>query len=533
MTFSLPNRILKTQLAGVLITVAMILNALPVSVANARKLQSEPAAAQAASLAFSNTTYFTTENAGHFDVTVNRTADTSGTATVEYATVDSDATQKQDYEIALGKLAFNPGETSKTFRVLIVDNNEIGGGSSHDLKLVLSNPTGATLGNPSEARLFISDNEGDTPGQPPNIIDDPQYFVRQHYFDFLNREPDQAGLDFWTSQITSCGGLQLCVERKRINVSAAFFLSLEFQRTAAIAYIAERAAFGGLPRYIPFMRDIQALQKGYIFGPPQTEAILETNKQAFFDELVTRPEFTAKYATLSNQDYVSALFANAPLNTTTGELYVAQLKSAEQVPASNSPAKGLLILRQAKTGLSVSISLYLSGLTSAETAAHLHGPAAPGSTGPAIVTLPSGSFVNFETPLTLSQFRDLSGGHLYVDVHTANFPDGEIRGQIPSNAFVIAMITRSLDDGIINRAQALRLVAETDFLNQLELNRMFVLMEYFGYLRRNPDESPDSNLDGFNYWLNKLNAANGNYIEAEMVKAFISSDEYRRRFRAP
>lgn len=528
-----------------LVAAAMISTALPVSNANANEFRSgpprhhrgdsnlSPAAVQATTIAFSSADYFTTENAGHFDVTVNRTADTSGTSTVEYTTVDSAATQKSHYEIALGKLTFNPGETSKTFRVLIVDNNLIAGGSSIDLKLVLSNPTGATLGTPNVARLSIMDNEFDTPAQPPNINDAPQSFVRQHYFDFLNREPDQAGLDFWTSQITLCGGLQLCVERKRINVSAAFFLSLEFQRTAVIAYIAERAAFGGLPRYVPFMRDVQALQKGYVFGATGAEAILETNKQAFFDEFVTRPEFIAKYANLSNQAYVSALFANAPLNTTTGELYIAQLKSAEQVPASNSPAQGLVILRQAKNALSVSISLYLSGLTSAETAAHLHGPAAPGSTGAAIVTLPSGSFANFETPLTLSQFRDLSGGSLYVDVHTVNFPDGEIRGQLPSNAFVIGMITQSLDAGIITRAQALRLVAETDYFNQPEVNRMFVLMEYFGYLRRNPDDAPDNNLDGFNYWLNKLNAANGDYIASEMVKAFIQSTEYRERFGPP
>ena len=49
-------------------------------------------------------------------------------------------------------------------------------------------------------------------------------------------------------------------------------------------------------------------------------------------------------------------------------------------------------------------------------------------------------------------------------------------------------------------------------------------MEYFGYLRRNPDE------EGYQFWLGKLNSFNGNYVEAEMVKAFISSIEYRQRF---
>jgi hypothetical protein len=55
-------------------------------------------------------------------------------------------------------------------------------------------------------------------------------------------------------------------------------------------------------------------------------------------------------------------------------------------------------------------------------------------------------------------------------------------------------------------------------------------MQYFGYLRRNANDPPDTNFDGFNFWLAKLNQFDGNYVEAEMVKAFISSIEYRQRF---
>jgi len=50
------------------------------------------------------------------------------------------------------------------------------------------------------------------------------------------------------------------------------------------------------------------------------------------------------------------------------------------------------------------------------------------------------------------------------------------------------------------------------------------------YLRRNPNEAPDEDFSGYTFWLDKLNVFNGNYIAAEMVKAFISSDEYRHRF---
>jgi len=46
-------------------------------------------------------------------------------------------------------------------------------------------------------------------------------------------------------------------------------------------------------------------------------------------------------------------------------------------------------------------------------------------------------------------------------------------------------------------------------------------------LRRNPNDASDGNFDGYNFWLTKLNQFNGDFVRAEMVKAFISSSEYR------
>ena len=70
----------------------------------------------------------------------------------------------------------------------------------------------------------------------------------------------------------------------------------------------------------------------------------------------------------------------------------------------------------------------------------------------------------------------------------------------------------------------LRKISEKGSFRAAEFNSMFVLMEYYGFLRRNPDTA------GFNFWLNKLNGFNGNFLDAEMVKAFIESAEYRQRF---
>ncbi|HMF58336.1 MAG TPA: S8 family serine peptidase, partial [Pyrinomonadaceae bacterium] len=55
---------------------------------------------------------------------------------------------------------------------------------------------------------------------PSNPIDDGRVFVRQQYLDFLGREPDQAGWDYWTGQIANCGTNQQCIHDQRIGVSA-------------------------------------------------------------------------------------------------------------------------------------------------------------------------------------------------------------------------------------------------------------------------------------------------------------------------
>ena len=88
-----------------------------------------------------------------------------------------------------------------------------------------------------------------------------------------------------------------------------------------------------------------------------------------------------------------------------------------------------------------------------------------------------------------------------------------------------------LTAGTKNRAQVLRAAAEDSDLNKAEFNRAFVLMQYFGYLRRNPNDSQDSDYTGYDFWLAKLNQFNGNFVNADMVKAFLDSEEYQARFR--
>jgi hypothetical protein len=87
--------------------------------------------------------------------------------------------------------------------------------------------------------------------------------------------------------------------------------------------------------------------------------------------------------------------------------------------------------------------------------------------------------------------------------------------------------------GPSGRGAALRSVSESNSLRAAEFSPSFVLMQYFGYLRRNPTDAPDNNDNGYQFWLTKLNTLNGDFVQAERVKAFITSFENRGRFGSP
>jgi uncharacterized protein DUF5650/carboxypeptidase family protein/uncharacterized protein DUF4214 len=239
-----------------------------------------------------------------------------------------------------------------------------------------------------------------------NPLDTTEYFVRQHYLDFLGREPDEAGFNFWSDQILACGADAGCIERRTINVSAAYFLSIEFQQTGGLVDGLYRASYGRAPRYAEFMPDTRVVAHDVIVGRGDWAQQLEANKQAFVDAWVERPAFHAAYDGLANASFVDTLIS-----------------------------------------------------------------------------------------------------------HTGAGFDGD------RDALV-----RGLNNGSLPRAAVLRQVVENEGFTRAKSNEMFVMMEYFGYLCRDPDDS------GYHFWLNKLNEFGGNFEQAEMVKAFIVSGEYRARF---
>src|SRR5207237_4740264 len=111
-----------------------------------------------------------------------------------------------------------------------------------DLPIIVT--VGAASSRDSSTAPHITINAGGSP--IPNPIDTTAFFVRQQYRDFLNREPDADGYAFWQNQLNSCGSDAQCIEVKHINVSAAFFLSIEFQQTGFLVYRTYKAAYGNM-----------------------------------------------------------------------------------------------------------------------------------------------------------------------------------------------------------------------------------------------------------------------------------------------
>lgn len=233
-----------------------------------------------------------------------------------------------------------------------------------------------------------------------NPIDFAHVFVRQHYEDFLNREPDSGGLEYWAGEILRCGSDPLCIHTKRIGVSGAFFVESEFQETGGFVYRLYKVSYGTVPQFDQFMPD-----RGRVIAGDNPEA----GKESFASEWVQRPDFLTKYpASLPAEQFVDSL----------------------------------------------------------------------------LLTVQQGSGVN------LSARRQI-----FIEDLLAN----------------------------ASRARVVRMIADDDLVRQEEYRRAFVLMQYFGYLRRDPDEG------GYLFWLDVLNNQDPDNYRG-MICSFLTSAEYQRRF---
>src|SRR5438105_2023100 len=245
---------------------------------------------------------------------VTRSGDASFPATVNYATSDSSganpcsaitgsASSRCDYIATSGTLNFAAGQASQPISIPITYDSyaEV----PETFTVNLSSPTGLNAGLGSPSTITITINDSGFTG--PNQIDSAGFFVRQHYVDFLNREPDASGLAFWNNQMTNCGASDLTV--CRINVSGAFFQSIEFQETGYLVERIYKATFGDATgssstggthtlrvpsvRLNQFLPDTQRIGQGVVVGQGNWQQQLDDNKNAFTEEFVQRSTFLA------------------------------------------------------------------------------------------------------------------------------------------------------------------------------------------------------------------------------------------------
>ena len=407
---------------------------------------------------FSSSSYSVSESGGFKTITVTRTGNTSQAVTVDYISSDhsnpSDfipctspgpglGSSRCDFTTRIGTLRFASGETSKTFDVLIGQDNTVEG--TETLNLSLSNLTGGDeFGVPTTANLSIMDDASEPVS---NSVDNTRDFVRSQYHDFLVREPDAPGLAFWMDNIDKCNDparrpvaltAAACIDKQRESTAIAFFMSPEFQMTGGFVYRLYKGSLTGGPNYdggspgrfpmffLEFMRDAAQVSEGIVVNDQISGTVVEANRNRLAAEFVLRPEFVSKYGGLNDTLYVSELFNTTGTTATAGE------KQALVTGLGNGTETRASVLRKVVDGT---------------------------------VVISEGN-VQFTTTY----------------------------GQA--------------------------------FYNQ-ENRRVFVFMEYVGYLRRNPDSA------GFVHWLGKLNQYGGDPFQAEMVRSFILSPEYRSRFGQP
>ena len=389
-------------------------------------------ATDSGSLQFSAAAYSVSEGDGRAAVTVTRTGDTNGAATVDYRTTDTDtftvgcadavnnaggAYARCDFATTIGKLSFAAGEIDKTITVPLINDGHVEGAETFQLQLSNVPGTGTTLGAQNVAVVTINDN--DAVGAPNPIItqspEDYPFFVRQQYLDFLSREPEPG--EPWTAVLNRCPNINTppsaVTDCDRLAVSGAFFRSPENSLKGFYAFRLYKVAFARLPEYREIVSDMS-------FVAGQTAEEVYARKAELATLLTEKAEFKATYGGMNAAQYVAALMGRYGL------------------PQVTTPDPG-----QPDTGGKVT-------LTSTE-------------------------------------------------------------------------LTNRLNNNTMTRAQVLRAVADSDAVGASEYNNAFVGMQYYGYLRRKPDDA------GFQAWLQVLQSGD----VRTMVDGFLNSMEYKLRFGQP
>ncbi|HEX8456399.1 MAG TPA: M12 family metallo-peptidase [Pyrinomonadaceae bacterium] len=385
------------------------------------------------SFQFASANFQVGEGDGRASVVVERSGESAESVSVDFSVLDDQAAvscadtvnnhgaayARCDYATVVETLVFAPGETRKTVTIPLVDDAFIEGAET--VKLRLGNSLGGTLGATNTATLIIQDNDA---GQAQNPIFNTSFFVRQHYLDFLSREPEAD--EPWSGVLTRCAN-QFNLDANhpsaacdRLLVSQSFFGSPEFRLKGLYVFAFYRLALNRLPQYEEIITDMRRVSGA-------TAAEVYQKRAAFAVSFTERADYRVIYGNIDDYGYVSMLMSRYNLQSIT-----------TPDPANPDGERKVVLTRTDLTNL---------------------------------------LGANRSLPQTLS------------------------------------------------RPQVLRAVVQSDEVSAAEYNRAFVAMQYYGYLRRTPEDA------GYQAWLRVINQDPNNI--RLMVNGFMNSVEYRLRFGQP
>jgi hypothetical protein len=498
-------------------------------------------------LQFSATNYDVSESDISVVITVNRAGDTTGTSTVEFSSSNGTASQLRDYEVANGTLTFTAGQTSRTFRVLIVD--DVFAEGNETVNLTLGNPINGTVVAPVTSTVTIIDN--DSAGTTSPVA---RQFV-------ANMTPGQV-VPPVSSNAFGGGVVQLSQDETTAKVSAIYSQLSNNEFLKSIRGPAGPTVNGPIVFHLPLgsplvdspispttqeVADLKAglhfmsvhtnggFANGEIRGQLQWNPAEEADffvRQAYFDFLSRVPDaggfafWTAEITNCQSNveclrrkrvDVSNAFFYEQEFQQTAAyvlRLYRGAYGNNQPFPNPN-PNAGFPNEEKKLPSYAVFVADRARVIGGANLAQKQLDLANLFVTRPEFTTKYPASLA------TAEQFVDAVLATLQTDlgVNLSGQRTNLINLYNGSGGGRGTVLYRLADDNATNP------IANQLFIDA-EYNRTFVLGQYFGYLRRNPD------IPGFIFWLGQVNGAPIRDVPRQhaMVCSFITSGEFQLRF---